>query len=78
MHENLRCAYNGEFGNASAFFIEVFIKPGFFLKCGASQSPNSQRFGGAFKAFTALKLLSTVPFSGEHFPQRCAIMAQPT
>ena len=43
--------YNDEFGNASAFFIEVFITLGFFLKCGASQSPNSQRFGTAFKVF---------------------------
>ena len=43
--------YNHGFGNASAFFIEVNIQSGFFLKCGASWSPNSQRSGTAFKVY---------------------------
>jgi len=43
--------YNGGFGNASAFFIEVNIQSGFFLKCGASWSPNSRRSGTAFKVY---------------------------
>ena len=49
---------------------------GFFLKCGASKSPNSQRFASAFKAHTALIRLCTVPFSSEHFLQRCPLMAR--
>jgi hypothetical protein len=42
--------YNKSFGNASAFYIEAPFIPGFHLKCGASQSPDSQCFDCAFSA----------------------------
>jgi hypothetical protein len=36
--------YNRSFGKASAFYIEAPLPSGFLLNCGASKSPNSQRF----------------------------------
>jgi hypothetical protein len=55
--------YNKSFGNATAFYIEAPLIPGFHLKCGASQSPDSQRFDCAFSAPTALNPLGTLPVS---------------
>jgi len=36
------------------FFLKSTITSGFFLKCSAFRSPNSQRFDSAFTAFSAL------------------------
>ena len=54
------------------FSSKSFITSGFFLKCGASWSPNSQRNGSAFRVFPTLKptaqfhfLASTSP-NGAH------------
>jgi hypothetical protein len=36
--------YNGRFGNATAFYFEVFLISGFYLKGGVSKSQDSQCF----------------------------------
>ena len=63
-----RTGYNGGFGNASAFFMEVFHTRASFSNAALSGAPNSQRYGSAFRRFNALDPLGTVPFLGEHFP----------
>ena len=66
--------YNDGFGNASAFYFEAPLIPGFYLKSGVFKSPDLQCSQCPYRPEPSQHCSL---FLGEHFLQRCPLMAHP-